>query len=292
MIVLLLLYLLRRTTWRPTAPLELARRRAWGQILAAAARMYFRKAPLFIGIGLLLIPIAFLLALLQAGVFHASSFLGVSTEAGSGGFFVGLLLVFGTLLTLLGVGLVQAATAEALLRDRQGGDRRSDQRLQAGAAQHPPAGHRPAHRDRAGHGAREHVHPHPDRHLVRDPLGVDRPGDRRRGPLRAGRRCDGPDCSCRDTGSRSGPSSSSAAPSPSRSVRCSALFLILLTSAPFWLVNVIGGIVNAVLVPYLALTTAYMYFDARARAELEPDRNADVLPAEFELDRATPPVRA
>ena len=40
-----------RTTWRPAAPLRLARRRAWGQILAAAARMYGARLRLFLGIG-------------------------------------------------------------------------------------------------------------------------------------------------------------------------------------------------------------------------------------------------
>ena len=36
----LLIYAFSRTTWRPTATLRLAHRRAWGQILAAASRMY------------------------------------------------------------------------------------------------------------------------------------------------------------------------------------------------------------------------------------------------------------
>ena len=39
-LVLLLVVLISRTTWRPSAPLRLARRRAWGQILAASGRMY------------------------------------------------------------------------------------------------------------------------------------------------------------------------------------------------------------------------------------------------------------
>ena len=60
-----------RTTWRPTAPLRAGRRRAWGQILAGAGRMYLAHAPLFIGIGLLLIPVSLLIALVQAIVFGA-----------------------------------------------------------------------------------------------------------------------------------------------------------------------------------------------------------------------------
>jgi hypothetical protein len=281
-IVLLLLYLLRRTRWRPTAPLELARRRAWGQILAAAARMYVRKAPLFIGIGLLLIPIAFLLAFLQAGVFHASSFLGVSTEAGGGGFFVGLLLAFGTLLTLLGVGLVQAATAEALLR------------IDRGETVDPVSAYKLA---------LPNIRPlvialliaivvvsviastfilipiaiwFAIRWALIVPVIVVEDRSAGKALRRSGLLVQGHWLKVGSLIILGGAIALAIGP-------LLGLFLILLTSAPFWLVNVIGGIVNAVLVPYVALTTAYVYFDTRARAELEPDRNADVLPAEFEL---------
>ena len=56
-----------------------------------------------------------------------------------------------------------------------------------------------------------------------------------------------------------------------------------MTSAPLWLVNVVAGVVYAVTMPFVALTTAYVYFDARARDELEPATSADELPAEFQL---------
>jgi len=42
-------------------------------------------------------------------------------------------------------------------------------------------------------------------------------------------------------------------------------------------------LINAVTIPFVALTTAYVYFDARARFELEPAGDADELPAEFQL---------
>jgi hypothetical protein len=57
-LVLLLVVGLSRATWRPTAPLHVARRRAWGQILSASWRMYIRRLPLFLGIGALLLPIS------------------------------------------------------------------------------------------------------------------------------------------------------------------------------------------------------------------------------------------
>jgi hypothetical protein len=60
------------------------------------------------------------------------------------------------------------------------------------------------------------------------------------------------------------------------------VLLILLTDAPFWLVNVVAGIVYAVAMPFVALTTAYVYFDAWVGGELEA-RGPAVLPAEIEL---------
>ncbi len=59
--------------------------------------------------------------------------------------------------------------------------------------------------------------------------------------------------------------------------------LILLTNAPLSTLNLVAGVVNAVTMPFVALTTAYVYFDARARVELEPAEEPDELPAEFQL---------
>jgi hypothetical protein len=59
--------------------------------------------------------------------------------------------------------------------------------------------------------------------------------------------------------------------------------LILGTSAPFWLVNVVAGALYAVLMPFVALTTAYVYFDARVRSELAHDAPPARLPAEIRL---------
>mgnify|MGYP003287835088 CR=1 FL=1 len=47
--------------------------------------------------------------------------------------------------------------------------------------------------------------------------------------------------------------------------------LIIATDAPLALLNVVAGIVYALAMPFVALTTAYVYFDARARYELEPE---------------------
>ena len=50
------------------------------------------------------------------------------------------------------------------------------------------------------------------------------------------------------------------------------------------MLNLVAGIVYAVALPFVALVTCYVYFDARARHELEPREAADELPAEIALD--------
>jgi hypothetical protein len=64
------------------------------------------------------------------------------------------------------------------------------------------------------------------------------------------------------------------------------VLLIFATSAPLALMNVVAGCIYAVSMPFVALVTAYVYFDARARLELEPVDRPSELPAEISLDRA------
>ena len=44
--------------------------------------------------------------------------------------------------------------------------------------------------------------------------------------------------------------------------------LLLVTNAPLVLLDVVAGIIYAVTMPFVALTTAYVYFDTRVRDEL------------------------
>jgi hypothetical protein len=61
--------------------------------------------------------------------------------------------------------------------------------------------------------------------------------------------------------------------------------LIFLTDTPLAFLNVVAGVVYALAMPFVALVTAYVYFDARARLELEPVERVSELPAEIELAR-------
>ena len=79
-------FLVVRPTWTPVAPLRLGRRRSWGQILSASASMYVRHPLVFLGIGLLLIPISLVTAFLQWLVLEGLDVFGfVTTGEVAGG---------------------------------------------------------------------------------------------------------------------------------------------------------------------------------------------------------------
>ena len=61
--------------------------------------------------------------------------------------------------------------------------------------------------------------------------------------------------------------------------------LIILTQLPLALLNVVAGIVYAIALPYMALTTSYVYLDARVRDELATEPALEELPAEVSLAR-------
>ena len=109
----ILVFAVVRATWTPVAPLRIAHRRTWGQILSASARMYVARPRLFVGLGLLLVPIVLVVTLLQWLLVTGLDAIG-SVTGDLAGFFAWLALVVGTTLTLLGLALVQAATAAAL----------------------------------------------------------------------------------------------------------------------------------------------------------------------------------
>ena len=62
--------------------------------------------------------------------------------------------------------------------------------------------------------------------------------------------------------------------------------LIFLTDTPLATLNIVAGVVYALSMPFVALATAYAYFDARTRVELEPVERVAELPAEISLESA------
>jgi len=111
----LVVFVLTRTSWRPSTPLHVRRRRSWGQTFTASWRMYLLRPRLFLGIGLLVIPISLVITGLQILLLSATALVGIDPNGEGGGFRVGLGVWLGTVLTLLALALVQAACARALV---------------------------------------------------------------------------------------------------------------------------------------------------------------------------------
>jgi hypothetical protein len=281
-LAVLAIWAVTRTAWRPAAPLRVARRRSWGQIFSAAGLMYLRRAPLFIGIGVLFIPLGAIITLLQAFVIGGFGLVGIDTTGETAGALVLLLVVVGTTLALLGFGLVQAATACALAE--------IDGRRPIGALGAYRLALRRFRPLLGGVLVAVLVCTLLATVAVLIPVAVwlgvrwallaqvvELEGQPALGALRR-----------------------SAQVVRGRWIRVASIvgvgtvvalaagpllgaLLILLTNAPLALLNVVAGVVYALAMPFVALTTSYVYFDLRARAELEPARVAGDLPAEFEL---------
>ena len=108
-----LVFLATRTRWRPTTPLRVGHRRAWGQTLTASWRMYASRRRLFLGLGLVALPAAILIAFLQTGIVRA---FGIGPELGGegGGWQVAFAVYVGAVSTIFTLTFVQAASARAM----------------------------------------------------------------------------------------------------------------------------------------------------------------------------------
>ncbi|MGH3081405.1 MAG: hypothetical protein ACRDNH_09780 [Gaiellaceae bacterium] len=282
LLLAIFLVAIERATWTPVAPLRIARRRHWGQLLSAAGVMYVKRLPLFLGIGVLLVPIAVLTAVLQGLVIGAFALAGVEADGETAGALALLALVIGTTLTLVGFALVQAATACALVE------------IDKGRSIGPVEAYRRAlTRIRPLLGAlglavavwvaltaTGILLPVAIWLAVRWALFAQVAELEDRSAVDALRR--------------------SAQLVRGRWLRVASLvglgavlalgagpligaLLILVTNAPLPLLNVVAGVIYTIAIPFVAVTTTYVYMDARTRAELEPADELDELPAEIQL---------
>jgi hypothetical protein len=274
--------LLSRATWRPAAPLRLARRRTWGQVITSAGRMYMSRWRLFLGIGVLFLPISLLITVFQAGVLGASSIAGIEDEGQAAGAFALIVVAIGTALTVLGITLVQAATAHALLEIDEGRE----------------VGPLGAYRMAAVHtmgllgaiviavaavtllGSFLLLLPVAIWLAVRWALIAPVVALEGRGTVSALARSYGL------VRAKWLKVASLTIASGAVVVIAGPLIgtaLILATDLPLSLLNVVAGVVYMVTMPFVALTTAYAYFDARVADELRPATAPGHLPPEIEL---------
>jgi hypothetical protein len=271
-----------RTRWRPAAPVRVARRRAWGQILASAGAMYVTRWRLFLALGLLFIPLGAIILLVQALILGGFGFVGVDTTGEAAGVLLFLVVAVGATLTLLGLGIVQAATACALVE------------IDGGRSIGPVHAYRIALRRvrplLGGLVIAVVVALVLNATTVLIPIAVwltvrwlllaqvvELEGTSAVGGLRrSSALVRGHWLRIASLVGASGLIALAAGP-------LLGALLILLTDAPLPLLNVVAGIVYALAMPFVALTASYAYFDVRVRKELEPEHAPAIVPAEIAL---------
>jgi hypothetical protein len=115
------IWLASRTRWDESAPFRIARRRPWGSLVTSALRMYWLAPRVFMGIGLLFIPLGALITGLQYLLFKQGTFAPLLSSVGSTNAFVaGPTLALGLFVSVLGLSVVQAATAVAMVELDEG----------------------------------------------------------------------------------------------------------------------------------------------------------------------------
>jgi hypothetical protein len=278
----LTLFAITRTSWSPATPLRLARRRTWGQIVAAAGRMYVRRARLFVGIGLLVIPVTFVIAVLQALLIGGAGLAGVDVTGEAAGWVVLLVVAIGTALTVAALALVQAAVARALVEIDAGREIGPLRAYRSVGRQLRPllGGLGLAAAAWAALTATGVLVPVAIWLAVRWSLLAQAVELEERSAVASLRR--------------------SAQLVRGRWLRTATLvgifaglalaagpllgaLLIFATDAPLALLNVVAGVVYALAMPFVALVSSYVYFDARVREQLVPADEPTELPAEVEL---------
>jgi hypothetical protein len=114
-ILALLVFMAARTSWSRSSPLRVARRRAVGELLTASGRMYRSRFALFVGIGLLFVPVGIVVAIVQYLLFRLFVLVPLVETAGETNASVaGLAFGLGLFFTVVALAFVQAATAEAV----------------------------------------------------------------------------------------------------------------------------------------------------------------------------------
>jgi hypothetical protein len=237
---------------------------------------------LFVGIGVLFLPVSALVTFFQALLLRASSVVGIENEAEGSGLLVLLVFAIGAALILLGVALVQAATSRALVEIDQG---------------------RPIGPVRAYRLALDGIKPLLGALVIAAfvvsllatfiflvPIAiwlvvrwalivpaVELENLRAVPSLRRSSRL------VRGEWLKVGSLTIVGAALALAAGPLIGALLIFVTSIPLAFINLIAGMVYVVTMPFVALATTYVYFDARVRHELAPEHEPAELPVEIEL---------
>lgn len=116
LVLALLIWLATRTRWEPDEGLQLRERRPWGVVVGSAARTYTANLRLFLSVGAIFIVLGVIVGGLQYAVFRASGLSSLVDAFGrSNAFTAAVVFGFGLVINLVGLTVVQAACARALV---------------------------------------------------------------------------------------------------------------------------------------------------------------------------------
>lgn len=282
-VVLLLFWAASRTQWESSAPLRLARRRAWGQIVTSTRRMYTGRFRVWVAVGVVFIPVLLLASGLQAILFHLTSLTNLAESAGESNGAVALIaFAVGLAFTVIALTFVQAATASILVSLDEG--RPFSVRQAYGAVLRNW-------KDLLGALATLVVVlfvlslfvigiPLAIWLLVRWTFLAQALVLEGLPPLRALRR------SARLVRGRWWKVATVMAFTTGLALLLGPLVgigLLFATTAAFDVVNIVSSLVYTVTIPFAAIATTYLYFDCKVHEQLDPveERRADALPAEI-----------
>lgn len=282
-VILLLFWAASRTQWESSAPLRLARRRAWGQIVTAARRMYTGRFRVWFGVGVVFIPVLLVASGLQAIVFHLTSLANLAESAGESNGAVALIaFAIGLAFAVIALTLVQAVTAVVLVSFDEG--RELSVRQAYGAVLRNWKGLLGALALLVA------VLVVLSLFVIGIPIAIwllvrwsflaqtlvleDLP------PLRALRR------SSRLVRGRWWKVATVSVFTTGLALLLGPLVgiaLLFATTATFDVVNIVSSLVYTITIPFAAIATAYLYFDCKVHEQLDPvgEKRTDALPAEI-----------
>ncbi len=282
-LVALIVFLVSRTSWSASAPLRLARRRAWGEIVNAARRFYRTHLRVALGIGLLFIPVGLVISGVQYVLFQLVAFAPLVDTTGESNVSVAFLAVsVGLIFTLVTLSIVQAAAAQAMADVDEGRKTSAVSAYRAVLRRLPTllgavliAVVIAVILELTLFGIPIAVWLIVRWSLIAQVVQLEDAGVvvalRRSSALVRGRWL-------RVASITVGLTGIALAAGP-----VIGIVLLLLTDATFNLVNLVAGLVYAVAMPFVAVATTYLYHDLRVRAVLEDGRRTrlEELPAEI-----------
>ena len=120
-LLVFVLWLFSRTRWDVSTPFRVRRARPWGSLISSAFELYRSRSGLFLGIGLLFIPLGLVITAVQYLLFHGGPLASWLSGLGDRNSLLALIAIaLGFFFTIVGLNVVQAAVTVAMVELDEG----------------------------------------------------------------------------------------------------------------------------------------------------------------------------